>query len=106
MNTMITPTRVREALAGVEDPELGFPITELGLVRGVDVHSGGTAVIVFLTLTSPMCPMGPEIIAATHAAAAALDGVEEVDVQLVWQPPWDPREDASEDVKAELGIWL
>ncbi len=106
MSATVTPIRVREALSGVDDPELGFPITDLGLVRGVDVHAGGTRVIVYLTLTSPMCPMGPEIVAATHDAAAGVDGVEGVDVQLVWQPPWDPREDASDDVKAELGIWL
>ena len=106
MSAITTPARVRQALSGVDDPELGFPITDLGLVRGVDVHSDGTRVIVYLTLTSPMCPMGPEILAAAHDAAVALDGVAEVDVQLVWQPPWDPREDASEDVKAELGIWL
>jgi len=105
-DTPVTTHDVREALGFVEDPELGYSIVDLGLVRGVDVYDEGRKVLVHLTLTSPMCPMGPEIIAATKRAAGELHGVQDVDVQLVWQPRWDPKIDASEEIKAELGMWL
>ena len=52
-----------------------------------------------------MCPLGPQIIAAVRAAAESLPDVSAADVQLVWSPLWDPRVDATEDGKAELGIW-
>lgn len=102
----LTSVHVRDALQPVQDPELGYSIVDLGLVRGIDVYDEGRKVLVYLTLTSPMCPLGPEIIAATKAAASDLPGVEQVDVELVWQPRWDPRVDASEEVKAELGVWV
>ncbi len=63
------------------------------------------AVQIELTLTSPMCPLGPEIVAAVRAAAESLPDVSVAEVQLVWSPLWDPRVDASEEGKAELGIW-
>jgi metal-sulfur cluster biosynthetic enzyme len=52
-----------------------------------------------------MCPLGPEIMAATKNAAEKVPGVTEAEIQLVWSPLWDPRVDASDDAKAELGIW-
>jgi len=58
-----------------------------------------------MTLTSPMCPYGPQIVTATDTAVRQLPGVEETKVNLVWVPQWDPREHASEDAKAYLGIW-
>ena len=97
---------VYEALRQVIDPELDINIVDLGLIRSVDFEAEHAQADVGLTLTSPMCPMGPEIIAATKTAATELPGVEGVDVQLVWQPRWDPAVDASEEVRAELGMWL
>ncbi len=99
------PDSVLEALRTVIDPELDISIVDLGLVRGVSVADDSGDVQIDLTLTSPMCPLGPEIVAATRSAAAQLDGVAEVDVQLVWSPLWDPRVDASEEARAQLGIW-
>jgi metal-sulfur cluster biosynthetic enzyme len=87
------------------DPELDISIVDLGLVRGVEVEEQTGRVTVNLTLTSPMCPLGPEIVAATRRAAETLFGVSSVEVRLVWSPLWDPRLDASEDAKAILGIW-
>jgi len=52
-----------------------------------------------------MCPMGPEIVAAVKAAMGELSGVEQVEVEMVWSPPWDPETDASDAVKAEFDIW-
>ncbi|HEX9638573.1 MAG TPA: metal-sulfur cluster assembly factor [Acidobacteriota bacterium] len=102
---MITEEQVRSALVPVSDPEIGLSIVELGLVRGIEVADEGKKVNIKLTLTSQMCPLGPEIMAAAHGAVQKLDGVEDVQLDLVWDPPWDPRRDASDDAKAYLGIW-
>jgi metal-sulfur cluster biosynthetic enzyme len=101
----LTPEQVFEALQEVKDPEVGYPITEIGLIRNIDVADGGKRVLVAMTLTSQMCPVGPEIVAAVRMVTSGLDGVEQADVRLVWDPPWDPRRDAGDDVKAALGIW-
>ncbi len=105
MSAAPTPEAIVEALRPVEDPEIGISIVDLGLLRGVEVEDETGRVKVLLTLTSPMCPLGPEIVAAVREHAAAVPGVRAAEVQLVWSPPWDPRVDATEDVKAELGIW-
>lgn len=99
------PEAIVEALRSVEDPEMGISIVDLGLLRGVEVEDETGKVLVTMTLTSPMCPMGPQIMAAVKSAAAAVPGVVAASVQLAWSPPWDPRIDATDDVKAELGIW-
>jgi metal-sulfur cluster biosynthetic enzyme len=99
------PAAVIEAIRPVEDPELCISIVDLGLLRGVEVEDDTGQVVVSLTLTSPMCPLGPQIIAAVKLAVEALPGVASARVDLVWSPPWDPRVDASEDARAELGLW-
>jgi metal-sulfur cluster biosynthetic enzyme len=101
----VTGTEVLEALRPVVDPELDLSVVDLGLVRGITVEEDTGVVRIELTLTSPMCPLGPEIMAAVAAAAERLDGVTAAKVELVWSPLWDPRVDASEEAKAELGIW-
>jgi metal-sulfur cluster biosynthetic enzyme len=100
-----TPMSVLDGLRPVIDPELDLSIVDLGLVRGVTVDEESGQVEIDLTLTSPMCPMGPEIMAATKGAAERVPGVTGAEIKLVWSPLWDPRVDASEDAKAELGIW-
>lgn len=99
------PEVIVDALRQVEDPEIGISIVDLGLLRGVEVEDETGKVFVTMTLTSPMCPMGPRIMAEVKSAAAAVPGVTAASVQLAWSPPWDPRIDATDDVKAELGIW-
>jgi metal-sulfur cluster biosynthetic enzyme len=103
--TDITEATVREALQPITDPEIAISIVDLGLIRKVELSDEGTAVKVTMTLTSPFCPEGPEIVAAVDAALRILPGVKEAAVELQWNPPWDPRTDASDDVKAMLGIW-
>ena len=100
-----SPEIVLDALRPVIDPELNISIVDLGLVRGIVLEDDTGRVQIELTLTSPMCPLGPEIMAATKHAAGKVAGVADVTIQLVWSPPWDPRLDASDDAKAELGIW-
>lgn len=100
-----SPNAVLDAIRPVIDPELDMSIVDLGLVRGISVQEETGAVEVDLTLTSPMCPLGPEIIAAVRNAVTGVEGVSNCMVELVWSPPWNPRTDASEECRAELGIW-
>ncbi len=96
---------VTEALRKVIDPELNINIVDLGLVRRVAYEEETGEVTVGLTLTSPGCPMGPEIMNAVRLKTLSVNGVMHVQVDLVWSPPWDPRVDASEDARADMGIW-
>jgi metal-sulfur cluster biosynthetic enzyme len=95
---------LREVLHGVEDPELRMSILELGLVYDVDIDEQGM-VTVDMTLTSPACPVGPMLQGMIYHKLSEMEGVEDVEVNLVWNPPWDPKTMASEDVKMALGIW-
>lgn len=87
----------------VKDPEINMSIVDLGLVYDVTYENGD--VLVTMTLTSPGCPLGPVIRGEAYAKLREIPGVKDVDVQIVWSPPWDPRTMASEDVKMQLGIW-
>lgn len=95
---------VREVLDTVEDPELRMSIMQLGLIYGVEVDPEGM-VTVNMTLTSPACPVGPMLQGMIYHKLMQTPGVEDVEVNLVWNPPWDPRTMASEDVRMALGIW-
>ncbi|MBD3162846.1 MAG: DUF59 domain-containing protein [Candidatus Eisenbacteria bacterium] len=101
----ITEEKVREALRPVRDPEIDLSILDLGLLYGVEIDQEKKHVQLKMTLTSQMCPAGPEILAASEMAVRRVPGVEDVDIDLVWSPPWDPRQHCSEDAKAYLGIW-
>ncbi len=95
--------QVRTTLKGVIDPELNMNVVDLGLIYGIDIK--GNSVKVTYTLTSPGCPLGPVIKGQIHAVLSTLSWIKEVQPELVWAPPWDPRTMASEEVKTELGIW-
>ena len=79
---------VRAALRRVKDPELNLNIVDLGLVYGIAVN--GPKVSIDMSLTSPGCPSGPEIMTAAEQQIRTLDGVEDVAVNLVWDPMWSP----------------
>jgi metal-sulfur cluster biosynthetic enzyme len=103
---MPTVDQVREALVEVQDPELNLSIMELGLVYDVAVQGeGGEHVIVTMTLTSPMCPVGPMFKQSVHDRVLAVEGVKTAQVDITFTPPWDPKTMASDDVKVLLGIW-
>ena len=91
---------VQEALANVIDPELGLDFMELGLVYEVEVD-GGKVDITF-TLTSPGCPIGPQVTEQMKEFVSELDGVEEVQPHMTFNPPWTP-DMMSEDAKFALG---
>ena len=94
---------VRAALQNVMDPELRMSIMELGLVYDVDVND--TTVKVTYTLTSAGCPLGPVIDGQIQDVLLDLPGVKDVQSELTFTPPWDPKTMASDDVKMQLGIW-
>jgi len=97
----LTEDVVKAALRRVKDPELNLNIVDLGLVYGVTVD-GGTVTIA-VTLTSPGCPSGPEILTTAEEQVRALPGVDDVVVNLVWEPMWSP--DRMEPrIKAYLGF--
>jgi metal-sulfur cluster biosynthetic enzyme len=97
------PTRdeVIEALRQVEDPELGMDIVDLGLLYDVEVE--GRRVKVTHSLTSMGCPVGPLIQEDINRVTRELPGVEDVDVELTWEPPWTP-DKMSDDAKFILGF--
>lgn len=87
---MVTQDQVRAVLRRVKDPELNLNILDLGLVYEIDVDQETGDVHVQMTLTSPGCPSGPEIISDAQTAIEGLEGVGNVDVELVWTPYWTP----------------
>jgi len=95
---------VRAALSEVYDPEIGIDIVSLGLIYGTHLDDDGLLTI-DMTLTTPYCPLGPVINSQAHAVCAPLPGVQDVKVNLVWSPPWDPRTMASDEAKLQLGIY-
>jgi metal-sulfur cluster biosynthetic enzyme len=97
---MPTEDDVTEALTNVIDPELGLDFVELGLVYGVEVDDG--RVEITFTLTSPGCPIGPQVSEQMKEFVGELDGVMEVVPRMVFSPPWTP-ELMSEDAKFALG---
>lgn len=91
----------RNALRQVKDPELEMNIVELGLVYDVEIQDG--AVQVRMTLTSPGCPAGPLITNDAYRVLRALDGVKDVNIEIVWEPYWTP-ERIDPKVRALLGL--
>lgn len=96
-----TEESVRKALRGVKDPELNLNIIDIGLVYEVEVEESG-AVHVRMTLTSPGCPAGAEIVGDVKRTIEELEGVTSVDVEIVWEPFWTP-ERMDPRVRAFLG---
>ena len=88
MTTELEALNVREALRQVIDPELGCNIVDLGLVY--DVRISGGQVKVIMSLTTPGCPMHESLAEGARAAVLRLEGVEAAEVEVVWDPPWNP----------------
>ena len=102
---MITKESVLDALEPVIDPEMQIGIVDLGLIYDATVEEEGKKVTVKMTLTTPMCPYGPMLIGQVQDAVKNMQGVEDAKVDLVWDPPWDPRTMASDEAKDKLMIW-
>lgn len=98
----VTEERVMEVLGDIYDPEIPIDIVNLGLVYGVRIE--GSAVNVDMTMTSPGCPAATQIVAEAKYLLEEMEGVSEVNVEIVWDPPWDPGK-MSEAAKESLGMF-
>jgi metal-sulfur cluster biosynthetic enzyme len=98
---MTTAEDVEDALSNVIDPELGLDFVELGLIYGVEVED--SSVHVTFTLTSPGCPIGPQVSEQIEEFVGELDGVDQVTSSMTFTPPWTP-DKMSEDAKFALGF--
>ncbi len=94
------PMAVEDALKSVHDPEIPVNIFDLGLIYDVDCRSNGD-VYITMSLTAPGCPVAGEMPSQVATAVAAIEGVGEVSVELVWSPPWTP-ERMSDDARLAL----
>ncbi len=105
---MITEALVRAALMNVVDPEIGLDIVNLGLVYRIAVLDEGRRVEIDMTLTTPACPAGPQILDQAKREVQTLAGVykqlDDVRINLVWTPFWNPSL-MSEDAREELGLF-
>ena len=101
MTETLTAEGIRAALRQVKDPELDLNIIDLGLVYDVEVDHG--EVRVKMTLTSPGCPAGPQIVHDADRTIKTLAGVKDVDIEIVWEPYWSP-EKMDPKVRALLGF--
>jgi metal-sulfur cluster biosynthetic enzyme len=99
---VLTADAVRQALRQVKDPELDMNIVDLGLVYDVEVDAGGL-VRINMTLTSPGCPAGPMITNDIYKVVRALEGVNDVDIDIVWEPYWTP-ERIDPKIRAMMGF--
>ncbi len=99
---MVNVEEVTDALRDVIDPELGLDFVELGLIYDVEVEDEGTVKVTF-SLTSPGCPIGPQVSEQIEEFVGELDGVSQVQSTMTFSPPWTP-ERMSEDAKFALGF--
>lgn len=90
------------ALREIFDPEIPVNIYDLGLIYGVDVSTDGAAVVT-MTLTTPHCPVAESMPGEVEMRVAAVPGIRDAEVNLVWDPPWDPQK-MSDEAKLELGM--
>lgn len=97
----VSEEQVKLALRRVKDPDLHLNIVDLGLLYGIRID--GSTVNVDMTLTSPACPSGPEIVGSVEREVGAIDGVESVKTNIVWAPFWTP-DRIEPRVRAYLGL--
>jgi len=103
----VTEDAVREALKQVIDPELFINIIDLGLVYTVELTPAAddkSDVKIEMTMTSPACPAGPQLISQSKSVLGAIPGVGNVELKLVLDPPWTP-DRMTEDARDQLGIF-
>ncbi len=98
---MPTKETLMEAIRVVEDPDIHMSLVDLGLIY--DIRVIGTHVEVDMTLTSPACPYGPMLVDQVAKAARDVNGVDQVKVEVVWDPPWTT-DMMPEEIRLELGL--
>lgn len=97
----VTEQKVLEALSNVYDPEIPIDIVNLGLIYGVEIDGGN--VRIEMTMTAPGCPVSGQIAGESRLLVEEIPGVESVDVEIVWDPPWDPSK-MSEEAQQSLNF--
>jgi metal-sulfur cluster biosynthetic enzyme len=95
---MTNNEQILEALKKVKDPEIGFDIVELGLIRKITSDSEGTEIL--MTLTSPFCPFADSLIGQVEKEVGKIDGAGLVRVEITFDPPWEP----TAELKEKLGL--
>ncbi len=100
---MVLEASIIEAISKVYDPEIPVNIYEMGLIYGIDIQSGGK-VRVTMTLTAPACPSAQSLPLEVEQRVREVEGVTDVEVEVVWQPPWTT-DRMSEAAKLQLGMW-
>jgi metal-sulfur cluster biosynthetic enzyme len=93
---------IYEKLKEIYDPEVGINIVDMGLIYSLDIAD--SKVEITMTLTSPGCPAGPQILSQVDSQVKTVDGIEDVDIKVVWSPPWSP-DMLSEEARDQLGIF-
>src|SRR5690242_16166090 len=99
-----TEQEITNVLMAIEDPELHINIIDLGLVYKIERDANAGRVTLDMTLTTPACPYGPQLLSQTHGLLKRLPHVKEVKINTVWSPKWDPRVHASETAQMMLGL--
>ncbi len=97
----VTEKEVRNALKTVKDPELGLDLVVLGLIYDIEVEENSAKVV--MSLTSPLCPVAGQIVEDAKQAVLGVEGIDEADVELIWDPPWTP-ERISPLIRSSLGL--
>jgi metal-sulfur cluster biosynthetic enzyme len=96
--------QIIDAIKPVQDPEIRIGVVDLGLIYDVNVSDDGV-VKVKMTMTTPACPYGEMLLSMVHHEVEILEGVTKVEMVLVWDPPWNPKDMCSDYAKDLLGIW-
>ncbi len=101
-NGTVTEEKILEVLSNVYDPEIPIDIVNLGLIYGIEIEGGN--VRISMTMTAPGCPASTQIAGESKILVEEIPGVDSVDIELVWDPPWDPSK-MSEDAQQSLGMF-
>ncbi len=103
----VTEEQVKEVLKTVLDPEIQVSVLDLGLIYGIEIEpfaKDTVKVKVRMTLTTPACPYGPAILGQVYGEVSKIPGVEKAEVEIAWDPPYDPRKMASPEAKMQMGF--
>ncbi len=98
----VTESKILEVLGNVYDPEIPIDIVNLGLIYGIDIAEGNVRIT--MTMTAPGCPASTQIAGESKILVEEIPGVRSVEIDLVWDPPWDPSK-MSDDAQQSMGIF-
>ncbi len=101
-NSEVTENKILEVLGNVYDPEIPIDIVNLGLIYGIDIEGGNVRIT--MTMTAPGCPASTQIAGEAKILVEEIPGIENVEIEIVWDPPWDPSK-MSDDAQQSMGIF-